>query len=400
MSTKKILFVVNNFNIGGPQKSLLSLLYRLDYDQFDVSFLSLNGKGSLTKHLPKEVKLLKTPNIVKYAILSPDKLFKRTLRNMFSKYFLFSLRAIPKVASGLVKRNMTHTKQKYWVAVRDMLPEVEKSFDIAIGVSGGHSMMYIADCVTAKKKIGWIRTDYRVLGRNHKIDASYFRQMDKIISVSEMCKEVFVDIFPKEKTKVQVMYNPLPFEMYKNIPADTKVITEEKGQIKILSISRLDPNKGLDLAIGALEILLSKGYKVKWFVLGDGNYRQEVEKLISSRGLQKHFILLGFHVNTAAFIQESDIIVHPSKFEGKSNVVDEAKYLLKPIVATDYNTVNEQLIHEQTGLISAMNFESLALSIQKLLNNNQLKEKLKRNLLEERYDDSQSLKIFYNIIKT
>lgn len=224
--------------------------------------------------------------------------------------------------------------------------------------------------------------------------------MHNIISVSKKCRDIFVEIFPEEEAKISVMYNVLPFEMYKNIPADTKVISNEKTYYKLLSISRLDPYKGLDLAVGALEILLKKGIKIKWFVLGDGNYRKEIEKLISSKGLQNYFILLGPHINTAAFIYESDIIVHPSRFEGKSNVVDEAKYLLKPIIATNYNTVQEQLTHEKTGLISDMNSESLALYIQKMLSNDKLKKVIRKNLFESRYNDKSSLELFYKVIKT
>lgn len=400
MQRTKVLFVVNNFNIGGPQKSLLSLLYKLDYEQFDVSLLSLNGKGSLTKYLPKDVQLLKTPQLLKYAILSPDKFMKNTIRLLFSRNFIFPLKAIPKILSGLLQKKIVRSKQQYWLEIKNMLPKSDEEYDVAIGVSGGHSMMYITDCVNAKNKIGWIRTDYRVLDRDYKIDAKYFEKMHNIISVSKKCRDIFVDIFPEEEAKIQVMYNVLPFEMYKNIPADTKGISSKKKYYKILSISRLDPNKGLDLAIDTLEILLSKGFKIKWFVLGDGNYRKELEKLISTKGLQDHFILLGSHVNTAAFIQESDLVVHPSRFEGKSNVVDEAKYLLKPIIATNYNTVQEQLTHEKTGLISDMNYKSLALNIQKMINNNNLQKVFRNNLYKDRYNDKSSLELFYKIIKS
>ncbi|MBD8004257.1 glycosyltransferase [Bacillus norwichensis] len=398
MTPKKVLFVINNFNIGGPQKSLLSLLYRLNYDQIEASLLILSGKGSLTKYLPKQVNLLKTPDIVEYATLTPDRFIKKTVSTLFSRNFLFSLKAISKVISGRTRNKMTHIKQEYWIEIKDALPKLNNSFDVAIGVSGGHSMMYIADCVKASMKIGWIRTDYRVLGRDQEIDAVYFNEMDKIISVSSICKEIFIDVFPTEESKVQVMYNVLPFEMYKNIPADTKALTREEKCCKLLSISRLDPHKGLDLAIETLEILLKKGFKIKWYVLGDGNYRKEIEKLVKIKGLQKNFVLLGFHVNTAAFIQECDILVHPSKFEGKSNVIDEAKYLLKPIVATNFNTVNEQLSHEWTGLISDMDPESLSQCIQDVLTKKELKDRFQKNLLNERYDDSKSLETFYSIV--
>lgn len=398
MSKKNILFVINNLNIGGPQKSLLSLLYRLDYSRVNVSLLILNGEDSLSKYLPEEVKLLTTPELVKFATLSPSNFMKKTLFHLFSRNFMFPVKAISVIAKGLIQKNMTKAKQKYWLRVKGNLPILTTKYDVAIGVSGGHSMMYVVDCVNADKKIGWIRTDYRILGRDNNIDAKYFSKVDKIISVSKICKDIFNDIFTSEKEKVQVMYNVLPFEMYEKIHTDTTAISKEEEYYKLLTISRLDPHKGIELAINTLGILVEKGHKVKWFILGEGEYRKKIEKLIKSKGLQKNFIMIGFQFNTAAFIRECDMVVHPSEFEGKSNVVDEAKYLLKPIVATNYNTVTEQLSHEQTALITDMDSESLSKAIEQLLVSDELKEKFKNNLLRERYNDSKSIKTFYNII--
>lgn len=398
MQKKKLLFVINNFNIGGPQKSLLSLIYKLDFKKIDISILCLSGEGSLLRYLPKEVKILETPKLIKYAILSPNNFAKDSISLILSRYFQFPLKAISKVVLGL-KNGMTKKKQYYWLEVKNKLPQLNEEFDIAIGVSGGHSVMYIADCVNAKTKIGWVRTDYQVLGRDHELDAKYFKKMDKIISVSELCKDIFVKIFPEAEEKTEVMYNVLPFEMYKNIPANTEEIIGETDTFKILSVCRLDPNKGLDLAIDALRELLKKGYNIKWYILGSGSYRKELEKIVKEYGLQNNFIFLGFHVNTAAYMKVCDLVVHPSRFEGKSNVVDEAKYLLKPIVATNYNTVKEQLTHEKNSLISEMNAYSLAENIERLLLSNELKELFKENLLSERFDDSISLETFYNVIK-
>lgn len=398
MKKKSLLFVINNFNIGGPQKSLLSLLYKMDYELYDICLLVLSREGTLMKHLPENVKVISPSSIVSYSILTPKKFMRKSIGMLFEmnlKIFMYSILA---VVSGLIKKNMTQEKQKYWKRIKTKLPKLDGHFDVAVGVSGGHSMMFVADCVDAGKKLGWIRTDYRVLNRDYEIDRLYFEKMDEILSVSKACKDIFINIFPETSTKVKVMYNVHPFSMYENVPADTGLIKENEGFIKLLTICRLDPHKGLDLAIESLETLLQNNFKVKWYVLGGGSYKKELEDLIKQKGLENHFILLGFQFNTAEFIKKADIVVHPSRFEGKSNVIDEAKYLLKPIVATNYETVNEQLTHEKNGLISDMNSESLALSIIKLAGNQYLKEKFKENLLSERYDDIESLQIFQQIL--
>lgn len=399
MKKKSFLFVVNNFNIGGPQKSLLALLYSLDLKIIEVELVSLSNSGTLLPYLPPEVKIIKVSPLVNYALLSPENFKSETLKMLFFKNIRLAFNALSSVIKGQLNKKMVQEKQRYWLLVKDNLPKLEKKYDYAFGVSGGHSMMFIEDCVNAKKKIGWIRSDYRVLKRDLKIDRMYFEKMDLILSVSEMCKDIFLELFPETKNKVQVFYNMLPFKMYDNIPAETSKMLVNNDVLKLLTICRLDPHKGLDLALDALELLLKKGLKIKWFVLGEGSYRQELEKMIMKRGMSEYLILLGFQLNTAEFIKVADIIVHPSKFEGKSNVVDEAKYLLKPIVATRYNTVNEQISHSETGMIAEMSAESIVENIMKITDSSILKEKLIRNLKTQQVNDDLSVSKFERIIE-
>jgi len=400
MKRKKLLFVINNFNIGDPQKSLLSLLYKLDFNLYDVNLAILNGNGSLNKYLPKQVKVISLNPLVTYSTLPPKNFLTNSIKCLFSTNYIFSIQAIYAVIKGYIKKDMTKEKQRYWKKIKHRLPKLDEKYDIAFGVSGGHSMMFIADCVEAEKKIGWIRSDYRVLNRDYEADKSYFEEMDEILSVSKICKDIFINIFPETLTKVKVMYNFLPFRMYKNIPANTSLIKKGNSVVNILTICRLDPHKGLDLAIGALEFLLESKVNVKWYVLGGGNYRKELNDLIKEKGLENYFILLGFQFNTAEFIKQADILVHPSKFEGKSNVIDEAKYLLKPIVATNYETVKEQLTHEKNGLISEMNSESIASCIDRMIQDGNLLGRIKENLKNEKYDDTNSLIILQDILNS
>ena len=83
----------------------------------------------------------------------------------------------------------TKAKQQFWVDNK-WVDSTLKHYDYAIGVSGGHSVYFIEDFINAKHKIGWIRTDYRVLKRDHNIDQKYFDKMDGMLSVSKMCSDI------------------------------------------------------------------------------------------------------------------------------------------------------------------------------------------------------------------
>src|SRR5699024_7590442 len=230
--------------------------------------------------------------LVTYSTLPPKNFLTSSVKWLFSANYIFSIQAFYAVIKGYIKKDMTKEKQRYWKKIKHRLPKLDGKYDVAFGVSGGHSMMFIADCVEARKKIGWIRSDYRVFNRDYDLDRSYFEEMDEILSVSKICKDIFINIFPETLTKVKVMYNILPFSMYENIPANTNLIKKDKDIVNLLTICRLDPHKGLDLAVGALEFLLESNVNVKWYVLGGGNYKKELDDLIKEKGLENYFILL------------------------------------------------------------------------------------------------------------
>ena len=87
-----------------------------------------------------------------------------------------------------------------------------------------------------------------------------------------------------------------------------------------------------DIAIKAAAILVKKGYTIKWYVLGEGEERNTLEQSIKEHNLIANFILLGIKENPYPYINNATIYVQPSRFEGKSLAIDEAKILHKPIL--------------------------------------------------------------------
>src|SRR5699024_12676098 len=79
------------FNIGGPQKSLLSLLYKLDFNLYDVNLAILNGNGSLNKYLPKQVKVISLNPLVTYSTLPPKNFLTNSIKCLFSTNYIFSI---------------------------------------------------------------------------------------------------------------------------------------------------------------------------------------------------------------------------------------------------------------------------------------------------------------------
>jgi glycosyltransferase involved in cell wall biosynthesis len=153
------------------------------------------------------------------------------------------------------------------------------------------------------------------------------------------------------------------------------------------------------MAVKAFKHLVEKGYKIKWYIIGEGEERPKLKRLIKNYNLEDHLNLLGLKSNPYPFIKQADIYVQTSRFEGKAIAIDEAKILQKPIVVTNYNTAKDQIADGINGLIVDMNPEGIALGIEKLIMNLELRNELVRNLSKESLGTENQIEKLYKIIR-
>ncbi|MEK0089852.1 glycosyltransferase [Tetragenococcus halophilus] len=399
MEKKKLLFVISNLNIGGPQKSLLALLDNIDYDIFDVDVCVLRPDGELASFFNKNVNFIDVSELLTAATLPSENIvywLKVLLKQ--GQYRMFSDAIISIARHIFLKRNMNQERQKFWRKHANQLPKFSKEYDLSFGILG-LSTYVIVDLVSSMKKFHWVRSDVRILNRNTEIDGEYYNFLTGALAVSKKCGEIFENMYPHMRNKTKVFYNYIPEKFYNNISFDSSLIEKNNDETTILTVTRLDPLKGIELAIEACRILVDDGINIKWYVLGNGKYRKKVEELIKEKGLQNKFILLGFQLNTLEFIKNVDIFVHPSRTEGKSNAVDEAKFVGKPIVVTNYDTVSEQIEDKTTGLIADMTGKSIALALERLIDDKELQLFLAKNCLNSKDASEQVTEDFLKLIK-
>ena len=104
-------------------------------------------------------------------------------------------------------------------------------------------------------------------------------------------------------------------------------------------------------------------------------------------------------VNPYPYMAEADIIVQPSRYEGKSIVLDEAKVLGKAIVVTNYPSVKDQITDGETGLIVTSDPQDIAKGIKRLVNNTNIRKKLEKNNTDIWKINTEVLNDFYQILE-
>jgi glycosyltransferase involved in cell wall biosynthesis len=393
---KRILFVSYSMNIGGIQKSLLSLLSCIDYSKYDIDVMFFNREGELLNYIPKEINIIDPPDYISFMLI-PKKQILKSLKNLANKPFALLL-YIVMMFKGFIIGNMNMARQKYWKIYSKKLPGFNKKYDVAVAFHGGIDAYFVADKINANKKICWVHSDYNVLRRDKKIDKYYLDKFNTIVAVSETCRQKLLENHPHLQGKSEVIHNIVSKKQILQLAQNGKGFTDNYDGTRLLDVSRLDPMKGFDIAIPVIARLKTEGYNIRYYIVGDGPEKNNIQKDIKRYGLEDDVILLGKTPNPYPFIYQSDIFVHPSRFEGKSVAIDEAMLLGKPVIIMNYQTAKDQMIDGKTGFIAEMSEDGLYQKLKLLLDNKLLRNAICENLRDIQSNEAQNVMKFYRVI--
>ncbi|HLP65533.1 glycosyltransferase [Flavobacterium sp.] len=390
---KKLLFIIPSLHLGGAEKGLINLLANFDYEKYEVDLLLFTKEGALVKDLNSEVNLLPiSANFVTFSkglVASCVSFFFQLKWKLLWHRLLFVMTN---------RKHATNKAEQYsWKHLKNFLETPTTVYDVAIGFLEKTSIYCCVDVVKAKKKIGFIRTDYSSLQLDKKFDENYFHQLDYLCANGTLSLEILKREFPQLDSKLKLVEN-VTFPKRINELAKAEPLFNSDA-ISIATVGRLELPKGYHLAVEACAILVKKGYDIQWMIVGEGSERANLEQLISQQNLQSNVILVGQKENPYPYISQAHFYVQTSLHEGKSNTINEAKILCKPIVVTNFESVFEQITHLKNGFIVEKNAESIANGIITLIEEVELKNKVVEQLQVEQLVSGKEIEQFYQILE-
>lgn len=379
---KKILIVIPDLKIGGAQKSLVSFLNCLMTDwghtEFDIHLMVVDPEGPFLSQIPKSVHMVHPPKELRWMGMHLQ-------RRLFAEYFSWKglLGEVKWLLSSRLKwyPESYNIQQKLWECWKDRIPACEEHYDTAISYMDGFPNYYLIEKIRADRKILWIHNEYQQQGCDPEYDRPFYEGCHGIMTISEKCKACILDEFPEFRNKTHVLQNITdPHAVLEAAEVGECPEYDDVEGLKLLSVGRLSHIKGIDLAIDAAAILQKAGEKFVWVVVGDGPERRALQEQIDQRGLLGEFRLIGSRKNPYGYMRRCDILIQPSRSEGKSIVLDEAKCLCKPIVATNYTTVSDAICHGRTGWVVEMTPQALAEGILRLAGDTELRTNICQTL--------------------
>lgn len=393
----KVLISSFDMEVGGVERSLISMLNNFDYENNNIDLMLYKHKGDFMKLLPKRPNLL--PEVDAYTS------FRKSIAQLFKerKFKLAIARGKAKLEANKIANENNFLDSGYiqmqlmWKYSLPYLPKLDKEYDVAISYLWPH--YFVSEKVKAKRKIAWIHTDYSTIATDIDMDLKMWNKFDYIMAVSEECKNAFLKKYSSLKGKVKVMENiTSPEFIRKMAEEDIEENIKEDDSFKLVSVARFSHAKGIDNAVKALKLLHDRGLTdIKWYVVGYGGDEEIIRKLIKENNLEESFILLGKKINPYPYMKACDLYVQPSRYEGKAVTVGEAQILGRPVIITNYTTAKSQVRENIDGYICELSIEGIANGIEKLYKDKNLRTQLSDNCKKTNYSNSNELNNLYSI---
>ena len=386
---KKILFVIPTLRDGGAERSLVNLLTELPPEKYDIDLLLCKMQGPFLSQMPQNVHIIKQTPIL-----------KKLYGSVKEAGIYMPVKVFGNVISKILKNGMGEQKAFLWeYFYKKVIDGIDKEYDVAVGYLGGESTYYIVDKVKAKRKIHWVHNDYRTSGMPKKYDLKLFPRVDAIVTISDECLEILKEEFPIFKDKMICIENITSSVVINNRATEFKPKEYIGVENVLLSVGRLSEQKGFDMAISAASKLKKQQINFKWFIIGSGPLESKLKNQIKKEKVEDYVVLIGTKENPYPYIKNCDLFVQPSRYEGKSVVIDEAKILAKPIVATAYPTVRDQIRNANEGVIVELSVDGIYKGLKEMVFDKTKQKEISNYLENHEYGNQTEIKKYIKLIE-
>ncbi|MFW5988389.1 MAG: glycosyltransferase family 4 protein [bacterium] len=211
----------------------------------------------------------------------------------------------------------------------------------------------------------------------------YGRALTDIIANSKSTKKNIMKNLEGilDRDKVKLIYNgveiPEKIEPTFSLREDYNIKSNEKI---LINVGRLAPEKGHDLLLEGMKELNKTNQNWNLFIIGEGDEKNNILKLIDHYNLNNQVYLTGFVDNVNEYLIQADLMVHSARIEGFGLVLVEAMATGLPVVAVSASNIPEVVEDGKVGLLAKKeNPEDLAKKVNNLLKDDNLRSEFANN---------------------
>ncbi|MCD7714037.1 MAG: glycosyltransferase family 4 protein [Prevotella sp.] len=205
----------------------------------------------------------------------------------------------------------------------------------------------------------------------------------KIITISNYEKLIAVEKHIAKAGKIKTIFNGIDMTAVERQIVDSNVSRARLGipddACLIGMAGRISKQKAPDIFVKMARKVIERIPNAWFMIVGDGDERSGIERLIIDFGLSNRFIITGWVDSPLSYVNMFDIAVLLSRWEGFGLVLAEYMKLGKPIVATEIDAIPDLITEHENGLlVSVDNYEQSADAVLEIYENEELKNEMIR----------------------
>jgi len=343
---KSIFFIVPSMTGGGAERVISTLLNHIDRVQFKPTLVLLQKHGAYLSDIPKDIEII-------------DLNAKKARYGIF-----FILQLLWKRKPDIVLSTLGYLN----VLISLFIPLMPSN------------TLFIAresNTVSVKNKLEKYPFLFDFLYKK------FYSNYDVIVSQSEYMKKDLIENYEVAPAKIEVINNPIDIEKVSQMACSPQKKFFDDEKIKLIAVGRLNYQKGFDIL---LECMTKLDDSFQLIILGAGPDEDKLKKLKNVLLLNdKKVIFAGFQTNPYAYMQQADIFILSSRYEGFPNVVLEANLCGLPVIAFDTPGGTSEIIEENLNglLVNKKDPDALAQAIKDMNLSQYNKEKIKNNIINK-----------------
>ncbi|HJI46137.1 MAG TPA: glycosyltransferase [Oscillospiraceae bacterium] len=346
---KNILFFMETVDFGGAETVFTNIIKNINKSKFCIKVVTERDHELFTDEIKAAV---------------PYDCFIKTERSAVRDFWN---KIVIKLSLVLSEKNI----RKYFI---------RGNYDVEVAFCEGYSTKIIGNSGKKNcKKIAWVHTDVIKNPWSEKIFGSAeeekkcYEKFDAIVCVAETMKESFIKKYGMAE-KVHVLYNPLDFESVIKKSAE-KTDFKFGDEMKFVLAGTFIKIKGFDRFVKVCKRLKDDGEHFSALIMGDGEEKENIKKIIAETNLGDTVKILDFQTNPYKYIAHSDVYVCSSYAEGYSTAVSESVALNVPVITTECSGMREIFGKNECGIICENSEDGLYNAMKKVLNDPSLLKK-------------------------
>jgi glycosyltransferase involved in cell wall biosynthesis len=336
----KIVYLIDTFYIGGAERLLLDICKNIDKTKFEVYVAAVVCGGSLEqefRQLDIDVKVFNKKSKLGFGLIKQLRAYLKEIQPQIVHTHLFGADTWGRLA-----------------AIFSRVPII---------ISTEHNI---------NLNENWLKKFLKFV---------LARFTTKIIAVSQGVKDYSVKIEKIKPQKITVIYNGI--DLAKFTYRGYQPLKPQKS-IKAVVMARLEKQKGHQYLIKALPLIIKQYPNFKLYIIGTGSLENKLKKQVKQLNLQDNVVFKGKILQPEKILQQMDLFILPSVWEGLGIAILEAQAVGLPVLASNIPGPDELIEANKTGLLfEPKNSGAISKKVKELLAQPELAEQMVKQAREQ-----------------